>query len=332
VNVLVLGGTVFFGRHLVRALLARGHTVTIFNRGNHDVDGDLPVIRIHGDRTNTAGLARLTADGWDAVVDPSSDIPDVVEASARHLRNARRYVYISSISVYHLDKPIIDETSPLFEAVEGDPLAMTAEAYGWRKATSEKRVGAVFGERATLIRPGLIVGPYDPSDRFTYWPMRFARGGNVVVPAPPERGVQFVDVRDVADFVIRSIENSLVGAYNVTSPRGAVTMRDVVDACREGIDVLPAATWIDGDFLTAHGCEGWVDIPLWIPPDSPYPGILNADVSRAVHAGLIYRPLRETIRDIRDWYAASGRTELKAGLGPQKESELLDAWNAAISS
>jgi len=333
VNVLVLGGTVFFGRHLVRALVARGHAVTTFNRGNHDVDGELPVTRLRGDRTDAIDLAHIPTSGWDAVVDPSSDIPDVVEASARHLRAAGRYVYISSISVYHLNRPAIDEESPLFETVEGDPLAMTPEAYGWRKATSERRVSALFGDsRVTLVRPGLLAGPYDPTDRFTYWPVRFARGGNIIVPGPQERGVQFVDARDVADFTVHAIEEGTSGAYNVTSPRGAITMRDIVDACRDGIDVLPAATWIDGDFLAEHGCEGWGDVPLWIPPDSPYPGILNADVSRALTAGLKYRPLRETVRDIRDWYAATGRIELKAGLTPQKESELLDAWNAVTLS
>jgi 2'-hydroxyisoflavone reductase len=182
------------------------------------------------------------------------------------------------------------------------------------------------------LRADTPCGPFDPTDRFTYWPVRFARGGNVVVPGPPERSEQVIDMRDVVDFVVHSIESDRAGTYNVTSPRDAISMRDLVDACRDGLDVLPAATWIDGAFLAAHGCEGWIDLPLWLPPESGHDGIMRVDVSKAVRAGLKYRPLHETVRDVRDWYAASGRTDLKAGLAPEKESELLDAWTAAISS
>jgi len=329
-NVLVLGGTVFLGRHLVRSLVARGHTVTTFNRGTHDVDRDLPITRIHGDRTEATDLARIPPHGWDAVVDPSSAVPEIVDAAARHLRAAGRYVYISSVSVYHVDRPAIDEDSDVIEALDGDPGA--DEAFGWRKVMNERRVAATFGARSVLLRPGLICGPFDPTDRFTYWPVRLARGGNVVVPGPPHRTIQVIDVRDVADFIVRSIEAELSGTYNITTERDAISMRDVVDACRDGLDLLPAATWIDGAFLAEAGCEGWVDLPLWLPPDSVFNGLFRVDVSKAVRAGLTYRPLHETVRDIRDWYAASGRTELKAGLTPQKESELLDAWTAVTSS
>ncbi len=331
-NVLVLGGTVFFGRHLVAALTARGHRVTTFNRGTHDVDGALPVTRIAGDRAKPADLARIPREGWDAVVDPSSDIPDEVEAAARHLRTAGRYVYISSISAYDLSRAPVDEDSPVHTGYTGDPAAESAEAFGWRKATSEERVGAIFGSRATRLRPGLIAGPYDPTDRFTYWPVRIAGGGNVLVPGPPERAVQFIDVRDLAGFAVHAIERDLSGIYNVTSPRGATSMRDLVDACREDIPTLPAVHWVDGAFLAAEGCEGWSDLPLWLPADSPYSGIFAADVARAVAAGLRLRPAVETVRATRDWFAESGRTGLRAGLDPTRETELLDLWNAAISS
>jgi 2'-hydroxyisoflavone reductase len=332
VNVLVLGGTVFFGRHLVAALLARGHAVTTFNRGTHPVDVALPVTRITGDRTVAADLALIPPDGWDAVVDPSSDVPDVVAAAAHHLRTAKRYVYISSISVYDLSQSAIAEDARVLTNVEGDPQAMTAEAYGWRKATSESRVAETFGLRATRLRPGLIVGPYDPTDRFTYWPVRVAHGGDVLVPGPRERAVQFVDVRDVADFTVRAIETGLAGVYNVTSPRGHLTMGDLIDVCRDGVESLPVVHWVDGTFLSDHGCAGWIDLPLWLPPHSPYPGILDADVSRAVAAGLRFRPLDETVRETRDWFAGCGRAELTSGLNASREKELLDSWNAVISS
>lgn len=329
-NVLVLGGTVFYGRQLVRSLVARGHRVTTFNRGNHCVDRHLPVTRLIGDRTDPLDLARIPADGWDAVVDPSSNVPGIVDAAAQHLRRARRYVYVSSVSVYHLERGPITEASPVHTTHDGDPEADAA--YGWRKFASEECVAAVFGERATRLRPGLIVGAFDPTDRFTYWPVRFARGGQVVVPGDPARYVQFIDARDVADFTIDAIERDIGGIFNCTSPRGKYTMRDLVDAARDAVDALPAAHWIAEDFLLAHGCEGWIDLPLWIPRESKYRALLDVDVSAALGAGLTYRPLAETIRDLRAWLAHSGHTITEAGLEPDRETEILNAWNAAISS
>jgi 2'-hydroxyisoflavone reductase len=332
-NVLVLGGTVFLGRHLVAALVANGHRVTTFNRGTHrEVEAELPVTRIAGDRTQPAELERIPPDGWDAVVDLSSDIPDDVEAAARRLRSAGRYVYISSISAYDLSRAPLDEGSRVVDAYDGDPAALTAEAFGWRKATSEARVAAVFGRRATRIRPGLLAGPYDPTDRFTYWPVRIARGGDVLVPGPPEREVQFIDVRDVAGFIVHAIERDFDGIYNVTSPLGAVRMRDVIAACTAGAAAAPVFHWVDGAFLTEHGCAGWSDLPLWIRADARYPGIFAADVSRAVAAGLRLRAIEETAQAVRDWYARTGRTSLAAGLDAGREMELLEIWNAAISS
>jgi len=331
-NVLVLGGTVFLGRHLIAELLARGHTVTTFNRGTHAVDADLPIARITGDRTRPDELARIPAGGWDAVVDPSSDDPEVVAAAAAHVRDARRYVYISSVSAYDLRHAPVDEDTPVHTSHGGDPHADTAEAYGWRKATSEARVARVFGARATLLRPGLIVGPFDPTDRFTYWPVRVARGGHVLVPGPPERAVQFVDARDLAAFIVTVIERDLAGRYNVTSPRAAIRMRDLIDACRDGLDTLPAVHWLDPAFLTDHGCEGWLDLPLWLPPASPYRGILDVDVTRATDAGLRFRPIDDTVQATRAWFAQTGRIGLRAGLDPHRETELLERWNAVISS
>jgi 2'-hydroxyisoflavone reductase len=332
-NVLVLGGTVFFGRHLVAALIANGHRVTTFNRGTHrEVDAESPLTRIIGDRTKPGDLERIPPGGWDAVVDPSSDSPDDVEAAARHLRSAGRYVYVSSVSAYDLSQPSIDEASRTLETYASDPAAATPLAYGWRKATSESRVAAVFGRRATRIRPGLLAGPYDPTDRFTYWPVRFDRGGDVLVPGPPERGVQFIDVRDLAGFVVHALERDCDGIYNVTSPRDAVRMCDVVDACRTEAVASSNARWVDGEFLAERGCAGWSDLPLWLRGDTPYPGIFGVDVTRAVAAGLRPRPLEETVRATRAWYVRTGRTNLGAGLDPDREMELLDSWNAAISS
>jgi 2'-hydroxyisoflavone reductase len=332
VNVLVLGGTVFFGRHLVAALIARGHRVTTFNRGTHAVDQHLPVQRIIGDRTRHGNLARIPRDGWDAVIDPSSDVPAEVEATATYFASAKRYVYISSVSAYRLDRAPIDESSPVIESLDGEaPDAPTPRAYGWRKATSEARVRAVFGGLATIVRPGLIVGPYDPTDRFTYWPVRIAKGGSIVAPATPRRSVQFIDVRDVADFVVATIERGLGGIFNVTSPRGRITMGELVQACSDGIAALPIVRWIDDAFLIERGIGPWVELPLWLGRDADaFRGLLDIDVTRAVSTGLRFRPLAETIRATRSWFASTGRTTLNAGLTPIREKELLEAWNAAI--
>lgn len=329
-NVLVLGGTVFLGRHLVDALLAYDHSVTIFNRGTHDVSFAKPVTRIVGDRRSGADLARIPQAGWDAVLDLITEAPEVIRASADHLCAADRYVYVSSVSVYRdLSTPGNTEDSPIF-APDAGPFDDEAAQYGWRKARSEEAVRDVFGDaRSTIVRPGLIVGPNDPSDRFSAWPRRFAAGGTAVVPAPAERAVQFIDARDVAEFIIRLIEHSIGGTFNVTSPRGAISMADVVAACRANIDDPAHAAYVSADFLADRGIEGWIDLPLWISPRIPYGGIMDVDVSRALAAGIAYRSLADTLEATRAWLRDAPEPETRAGLSFEVEAELLRAWKSA---
>ncbi|GAC1583361.1 MAG: SDR family oxidoreductase [Candidatus Velthaea sp.] len=330
-NVLVLGGTVFLGRHVVAALIARGHAVTLFNRGTHDVDAQAPVTRITGDRRQAADVQRIPPADWDAAIDLITAAPGVVAASAQHLHAAGRYVYVSSVSVYRdLAQHGIDETAAVF-APDAGPFDDEAEAYGWQKARSEEAVRAAFGaERATLIRPGLIVGPYDPTDRFTAWPRRVAAGGTALVPGPPQRAVQFIDARDVADFIVHAIEARVGGTYNVTSPRGAISMEQVVEACRAGLADAARPCYVEPEFLAQRDLSGWVDLPLWISPRIPYGGLMEVDVSRALAAGLTFRPLEQTVRDTRSWMRDAAPPLTRAGLSPERETELLEAWNAVI--
>jgi 2'-hydroxyisoflavone reductase len=326
-RVLVLGGTVFLGRALVAALAERGHDVTTFTRGTRLESDAPPATRIHGDRQ--ADLTALPRAGWDAVIDTSGYRPAVVRASATHLAESARYAFVSTISVYDMTQPELDEESsrpPLAPGTAED----APEAYGPLKARCEDEVRAVFGARALIVRPGLIVGPYDPTDRFTYWPQRAARGGAILAPAPAERFVQFVDVRDVADFLVTTLERSESGTFNVTGLPRTTTMGDVVEASRAAAGTASHAVWVDEEFLVQHGAEPWTGLPLWIPQSMGLPGLSNVNVRRAVERGLAPRGLSETVRDTLAWARSRPPDGAPAaGLSAQRESELLAAWRDA---
>jgi len=320
-NVLVLGGTVFLGRALVAALAARGHRVTTFTRGVHPLDGAPPAQRLHGDREGD--LRVLPRAGWDAVIDTSGYRPAVVRSSAEHLSDAACYVFVSTISVYDETVPEIFEDSPIAPLpADADPA--TAQAYGPLKAQCEDAVREVFGDRAIVARPGLIVGPYDPSDRFTYWPERAARGGTILAPAPSKRFVQFIDVRDVADFLVHAVETGARGDFNVSGPAHTTTFGDVVSESRTAAGVDSEVVWVDDEFLVLHGVEPWMELPLWIPQSAGLPGFMNVNVTRAVERGLSFRPLAETLRDTLAWARKRPQdTVRRAGLSEVRERELL---------
>jgi 2'-hydroxyisoflavone reductase len=333
VNVLVLGGGVFLGRHLVASLLARGHRVTTFTRGQHAIEPAPGLRSLTGDRGG--GLSAVPRDGWDAVVDTCGFVPRVVRASAEHLRDAGRYAFISSISVYDETRPELREDSPRKPLPAGtDPTTETVdgEGYGPLKALCEDVVSESFGERALLVRPGLIVGPHDPSDRFTYWPERAARGGTILAPAPPDRYVQFVDARDLADAIANALEDGRSGDVNVTGAPRTTTMGDVIDAARSVAGIPSDVRWVDDAFLVRGGVEPWTELPLWIPDSLGLAGFTNADVSRALAWGLSFRPLRETLADTLAWSRTlpQDRTR-KAGLPPEREAELLEAARNSIA-
>ena len=331
-RILILGGTVFLGRHLTDAALARGHEVTLFNRGQSNSGLYPNVEQLHGDRDG--GLAPLAGRDWDAVIDTSGYLPRVVRASADLLAGSvGTYAFISSKSVYaDMSRPGVDEAAPVAALPEGAPAEeVTGETYGPLKALCEREVQAALPGDALIVRPGLIVGPHDPTDRFTYWPHRMARGGEALAPEPREKHVQFIDARDLAEWIVRMVESRATGVYNANGRPGELTMAELLDACIHvaGTGADTTLTWVAESFLIEHGAGAWMDLPLWIPTsETSLAGFLEGSVARALEAGLTYRPLEETIRDTLAWDATRAPdAQRKAGLTASREAELLAAWH-----
>ena len=325
-KLLVLGGTVFVGRHIVRAAQERGHDVTLFNRGRTNPDLFDDVEQLRGNRDGD--LSALENGRWDAVIDTSGYVPRVVRASAEQLTDAvDHYIFISSLSVYpDLSIAGLDESSPV--ATMDDPTVeeVTGETYGPLKALCEQVVEDVYGDRGLVIRPGVIVGPHDPTDRFTYWAVRVARGGDVLAPGSPDRRVQFIDARDLAAWTVRMVEEGEAGTYNATGPEEGVTMAQVLSACREASQSNARFTWVDGAFLLENDVEPWSDMPLWLAGEEAV-GFGSINVEKALAAGLRFRPLVETARDTQEWARERpGDHAWQAGLSAEREAELLQAW------
>jgi 2'-hydroxyisoflavone reductase len=319
VRLLVLGGTKFLGRAAVEAALARGHEVTLFNRGETNPELFPEAEKLHGDRT--VDLSALRGREWDAVLDPSGFVPSVVRASAEALADATpRYLFVSSVSVYASLAEPVDEESPVAELgdLPDDRLTDDYSNYGALKALCEQVVADVFGERQASVRPGLIVGANDPTGRFTYWPHRVARGGSVVVPAPAEGQVQFIDAKDLGSWLVDLSEGRAGGVYNATHP--GRSWLELLETCREVSGSDATFEWVRAEVLNAHEVGEWMELPLWISdPDSA--AMHEADVSRAIAAGLVFRPLEETVRDALEHAA----TVDGVGLTPEREAELLAA-------
>jgi 2'-hydroxyisoflavone reductase len=319
VKLLVLGGTRFLGRAAVEAALARGHEVTLFNRGETNPELFSEAEKLRGDRAGD--LSALGGREWDAVLDPSGYLPAVVRASAEALTDrAGHYLFISSVSAYASLAGPNDENSPLAElgGMPEDRMLEDYANYGALKVLCERAVAEEFGDRQAIVRPGLIVGAHDQTGRFTYWPHRVARGGEVLAPAPSERMVQFIDVRDLGPWLVDLSERRDLGTYNATHP--GRTWEEVLETCREVADGDATFRWVPDTFLVEHGVGEWMELPMWIQ-SSDEAGIHEADVSRALAAGLTFRPLEETVRDTLD---LAGTTP-EAGLTPEREAELLAA-------
>jgi 2'-hydroxyisoflavone reductase len=316
-RLLVLGGTKFLGRATVDAALARGHEVTLFNRGQTNPGLYPNAEKITGDRTED--LSALDGREWDAVLDMATFLPRVVRLSVDALQGRiGRYVYVSSISAYADQSVPPVEGAPVAELE--DPDSESIEDYGALKATCERIVEDAYGERALIIRPGLIVGPHDPTDRFTYWPRRVAEGGRVLAPAPPDAPVQFVDVRDLGQWIVHVTERAASGVFNATGE--TITFEQVLAEC-QAVSGPAEIVWVPSERLVQAGVGEWMELPLWIVSPE-YSATHLADVSKAVEAGLRFRPLAETIADTlawdaeREWPRAEG-----VGLAPEREQELL---------
>lgn len=329
-HLLVLGGTRFVGRHLVEAALEHGHQVTLFNRGTHaDVFPGLELVR--GDRTRPGDLAQLEGRRFDAAIDTSGYVPAHVRASARLLApTVGRYLFVSTISVYA--QPFEaggDEDAPLLGWPEGlDPATeeFMGEAYGPLKVRCEREVTAAFGERALVLRPGVVVGPHDPTDRFTYWVRRAARGGRLLAPDGPGTTTQWIDGRDLAAFGVAGLERGLAGTFNVVTPAGAHTLGGLIEAGRAvaGSDAEPV--WVPEAFLLEREVAPFTEVPMWVP--AAWAGLMQASSERAHAAGLSTRAVEATVRDTLAWDRERGEPELQAGLDAARERELLAAWEA----
>lgn len=344
-KLLILGGTRFLGRHLVLAAVARNHEITLFNRGNHS-SPDSAVETISGDRASD--LVKLQGRRWDAVVDTCGYLPSVVRAAADFLApSVDSYVFISSQSVYaDLSVENTDENAPLATLADeqldqansidssGPVSAVTyGKMYGGLKALCESEAEKVFPNRLLVIRPGLIVGPNDYTDRFTYWVVRVSQGGEVLAPGRPERYVQFIDVLDLALWLVRMIERKQTGVYNANGLPRNLTMDSVLQGCRAVTRSDAQFTWVSEEFLRQEKVAAWSDMPLWLPEENaPHlKGFMFISCDKARRAGLNFRPLRETIKDTLAWWNTKcSNKKLKAGIGRDKEASLLRKWHERV--
>jgi 2'-hydroxyisoflavone reductase len=321
-KLLVIGGTKFLGRAVVEAALAAGHDVTLFNRGRTNPGLFPDVENLRGDRDTD--LSALRNRRWDAVVDPSGYVPRVVRQAAELLADfVEHYTFISSISVYPFPvRPGTDE-SALVETLDDPTIEdITGETYGGLKALCEQAAEAAMPGRVLNVRAGLIVGPHDPTDRFTYWPVRIARSADVLCP-PLESPIQVIDVRDLAEWILRMIDRRAGGVYNATGPDDAMTFGDLLAACRDVTGSGAALVEASETFLIEQEVAPWADLPLWLPGEQA--GMSRVSIRKAKANGLTFRPIETTIRDTLTWYEAERGQDapLKFGISGEREAEVL---------
>lgn len=342
-RILILGGTGFTGPHQVRYAVSRGHQVTVFNRGRSQAELPDGVEQLRGDR-NTGDLTSLEGRSWDVVIDNPTTLPFWVRDAGRVLENAtEHYIFISTISVYaDASQPGRDEDTPLLQYEGENALAETQETmraegggqlYGPLKAVSEREAERWFPGKTTVIRPGLIVGPGDQSGRFTYWPVRIHRGGEVLAPNSPADAVQIIDARDLAEWTIRMAETKTTGIFNATGPATPLTIGGMLDGIESALGSDATFTWVPASFLEEHEVRGWSHLPVWVPPQDDNAGFARVGIRRALAAGLTFRPLAETAAATLAWVQSQPeerRAELLgASLTAEREQELLRAWHEA---
>lgn len=335
-KILILGGTKFLGRHLVAAAVERQHEVTLFNRGQTNPHLFPEMETLVGDRDGF--LEALKGRRWDAVIDTSGRVPRIVRASATLLADAvEHYTFLSSVSVY-ADRSVkgMDENAPVAQLSDENSEDVVAD-YGALKARCELEVAGAMGGRALNVRAGLLVGPYDDTGRFTYWPWRISRGGEVLAPGHPDRPVQFIHARDLSDWIIKMAEGRRTGTLNATGPEQPLTMAQLLEACRAVTGSDASFTWVGEEFLLEREVIAFTELPLWLRKVSE--GMLAVDVEKALAAGLTLRPLAATIGETLAWHEGLSadadehasrlyNVEGKAGLSPEREASLLAEWHA----
>lgn len=336
-RILILGGTEFLGRHLVDAALKKGHEVTLFNRGRTNPDLFPAVEKLRGDRDGN--MEALQGRRWDSVIDTSGYVPRIVRQSAELMKGAAdHYTFVSSISVYADFRTIgLSETDPV-ERLNDESDEDIAAHYGALKARCEEEVRKTFGEQTLAVRPGLIVGPYDPTGRFTYWVRRFAQGGDVLVPGRPDYSIQFIDVRDLAQWMIAMEEKRLTGVFNASGPADTLSMEHFVQTLQRVGPKSGKPIWVSENFLLAKGVREFEELPLWISDKANWPGFMTINARKAMDHGLVFRSLEKTILDTLDWEKTRQRGPNRLhdldngpGLSREREEQLLNEWRYELN-
>ena len=330
-KLLILGGTRFLGRHLAEQALARGDEVTLLHRGRSGAALFPQARHLIADRD--AGLGVLDDGRWDAVIDTSAYVPRQVKSVAAALgARAGHYMLVSTISVYRdFGAPGIAEDAPLQTLADPTVETVSGETYGGLKVLCEVEAEAAFGPRCAIVRPGLIVGPHDPTGRFTWWATRLQRGGTVIAPGAPADAVQFIDARDLAAWMLR-IAGSASGTFNATGPDSPLTMGGFLETARSTLNPAARLEWVPEPWLLAQGVAPWSELPVWVPRESA--GLHQVDIRRALAAGLSCRPLAQTLTDTAAWAATVAASVPQAmdrpaaGMAPEREADLLARWAA----
>jgi 2'-hydroxyisoflavone reductase len=336
-RILILGGTGFIGPHEVTYALARGHKLTLFNRGKSPHAWPGPVEELIGDR-NTGDLKALEGREWDVCIDNPTTLPFWVRDAGKALQGkVGQYIFISTISVYAANDAPADESAPLEKYAGADPMAETAdtlkgrmgELYGPLKAVSEAEAETRFPGMTTIIRPGLIAGPGDETDRFTYWPVRLARGGEVLAPGDGSDPIQLIDARDLAEWTIRMAEARTFGVFNATGPAAPTNMEHMLAVTGAAIKAHDTLVWVPAGFLDAQKVSPWSDMPVWVPARGDSAGFARRSIAKATAAGLTFRRLGLTAVDTLAWFRAQPaerQAKLRAGLTPEREADVLAKW------
>lgn len=327
-KLLLIGGTVFLGRAIVEEALKQDMEVTLFNRGRSNPDLFPQVEKLVGDRDG--GLDVLKGRTWDAVIDTCGYVPRLVKDSANLLVNAvEHYTFISTISVYSdLSQPNMDESASLGTLEDPTVEEITGETYGPLKVLCEQAVDEGMNGRSLHVRAGLIVGPHDRSDRFSYWPHRIAQGGDVLAPGKPDAPVQFIDVRDLAHWTVEATKKKLTGAFNVTGPNHPLTMQELMATCQTHLNSEAHFSWVSDEFLQENEVGAYVEMPLWVPALPEYAGFDTVNCQKARDAGLVCRPLAQTVQDTWSWLQTRPADYTwRGGLAPEREKTLLEAWS-----